>query len=117
MKLLKRNTSAFEYRKYLGEQEILKNGHYTGNYEPTYDAPVQYRGNISAPSGFVTDQLFGIDTKYTHVLLMDKPNADIEETGLIDWKDAVYEIKAVRPSKNVLAVALKKRTANNADGE
>lgn len=115
MKLLKRNTTVFSYRKFLGEQEVLKNGHHTGNYEPTYDDPVQYRGNISAPSGFATDQLFGINTKYTHVLLMDKPDADIEETGLIDWKGAVYEIKAVRPSLNVLAVALKKRTVNNAD--
>lgn len=119
MRLLKRNTTVFEYRPQTGEEEVLINDHHTGNMKPIYGDPVQYRGNISAPSGFVTDQLFGIDIKYTHVLLMDKPDADIEETGLIDWKGAVYEIKAVRPSLNVLAVALKKQTANNAnaDGE
>lgn len=115
MRLLKRNTTVFDYRKYLGEEEILKNGHHTGNYAPAYDEPVQYRGNISAPSGFATDQLFGINTQYTHVLLMDDPDADISEDGLIEWKGAVYEIKAVRPSLNVLAVALKKQTANHVD--
>lgn len=117
MRLLKRNTVVFDYRQYLGEQEILKNGHHTGNYAPAYSDPIQYRGNISAPSGFATDQLFGINTQYTHVLLMDKPDADIEESGLIEWKDAIYEIKAVRPSLNVLAVALKKQTTNHVEDD
>lgn len=114
MRLLRRNTTAFEYRALTGEEEILKDGMHTGNMQPTYANPVQYRGNISAPSGFATDQLFGINTRYTHVLLMDNPDAPIAEDGLIDWKGATYEVKAVRPSLNVLAVALKKRTKNNA---
>lgn len=117
MRLLRRNTTPFQYRAYLGEQEVLRNGHHTGNYEPTYAAAVTYRGNISAPSGFATDNLFGVNTQYTHVLLLDKPDADISEDGLIDWNGAVYEVKAVRPSLNVLAVALKKRTVNNAAGD
>lgn len=116
MRLLRRNTTPFQYRAYLGKQEVLRNGHHTGNYEPTYAAAVTYRGNISAPSGFATDNLFGVNTQYTHVLLLDKPDADISEDGLIDWNGAVYEVKAVRPSLNVLAVALKKRTVNNAAG-
>ena len=115
MRLQRRNTTAFEYRANLGEQETLVDGMHTGDYGITYAAPVRYRGNISAPSGFATDNLFGVNTKYTHVLLLDNPNADIQEDGLIDWKGATYEIKAVRPSINVLAVALKKRTANNAE--
>lgn len=114
MRLLRRNTTKFQYRAYLGEQEILKDGRHTGNYEVAYAEPVEYRGNISAPSGFATDNLFGVNTQYTHVLLLDKPDADISEDGLIDWRDVVYEVKAVRPSLNVLAVALKKRTVNNA---
>ena len=117
MRLLRRNTTVFGYRAYEGEQEVLVNGHHTGNYQPSYATAVQYRGNISAPVGFVTDQLFGIDIKYTHVLLMDDPDADIAEDGLIDWKGAIYEIKAVRPSLNVLVVALKKQTENNAPAD
>lgn len=114
MRLLRRNTTTFEYRANLGEQEILLNGMHTGNYGITYADPVRYRGNISAPSGFATDNLFGVNTQYTHVLVMDKPDVDIMEDGLIDWKGAVYEVKAVRPSINQVSIALKKRTANNA---
>ena len=113
MRLLRRNTTEFEYRAYQGETETIENGMHTGNYTPTYAAAVKYRGNISAPSGFVTDNLFGINTRYTHVLLMDKPDADISEDGLIDWNGSTYEIRAVRPSINVLAVALRKRTENH----
>lgn len=115
MRLLRRNTSVFSYRAFAGEQEVLKDGRHTGNTKPLYSEPVQYRGNISAPSGFATDNLFGVNTKYTHVLLMENPNADIKEDGLIDWNGSSYEIKAVRPSINVLAIALKKKTANHAE--
>lgn len=114
MKLLRRNTTQFQYRALTGEEEILKNGLHTGNMKPIYAESVTYRGNISAPSGFATDNLFGVNTQYTHVLVMDKPDTDISEDGLIDWKGDVYEVKAVRPSLNVLSVALKKRTVNNA---
>lgn len=114
MRLLKRNTTEFTYRAYAGETETLSDGRHTGNYHATYAEPVTYRGNISAPSGFATAELFGLNTPYTHVLLLDKPDAGIAENGLIDWNGGVYEIKAVRPSLNVLAVALKKTTQNNA---
>lgn len=110
MKLLKRNTVEFEYRPYVGETEQIQDGLHTGNYAPRYGLPVTRRGNISAPSGFATDNLFGLNTQYTHVLLMDDPKSDIAEDGLINYGGAEYEIKAVRPSINVLAVALKKRT-------
>lgn len=112
MRLLRRNTTLFEYRANLGEQEIVVNDLHTGNMEVIYGDPVQYRGNISPPSGFATDNLFGVNTPYTHVLLMDNPDAPIAEDGLVVWKGAEYEVKAVRPSINVLAVALKKRTGN-----
>jgi len=114
MKLLRRNTTVFGYRAYTGETEVLSDGMHTGNYQPAYSDAVEYRGNISSPSGHIADQLFGIDTKYTHILLMDKPNVDIREEGLVEWKGDTYEIRAVRPSLNVLAVALKKRTGNAA---
>ena len=114
MRLLRRNTTVFEYRARSYETETRSSGRHTGNYNPVYAAPVQYRGNISPPSGYVQDQLFGVNTQYTHVLLMDNPNVDIREDGLIDWKGDTYEIRAVRPSLNVLAIALKKRTKNNA---
>ena len=115
MRLLRRNTTEFSYRAYTGKMESLTStGLRTGNYVPLYAEPVTYRGNISVPSGSATSQFFGLDTKYTHVLLMDTPNVDINEYGLIDWNGNTYEITAVRPSLNVLAIALKQRTKNNA---
>lgn len=116
MKLLMRNTKEFTYTACNGKTEILKDGKHTGKFEVTYSAPVYYRGNISVPSGQDQQTFFGIDTVYTHVLLMDKPDADIQEDGLIQWKGSVYEIKAIRPSDNVLAIALKKQIAGENNG-
>lgn len=117
MKLCRRNTTVFDYQAYLGEEEKLLNGLHTGNTKPRYADPVPYRGNISAPSGSVVNSLFGQDIRYTHVLVMDDPNADIAENGLVRWKDSEYDITAVRPSINVLTVALKKRTKNHEAGD
>ena len=116
MRVLRRNTVVFFYRANTGhETEAVWEEKHTGNYKAVYAEPVRYRGNISPPSGFATDNLFGVNTRYTHVLVMDNPHADIKEDGLIEWNGAEYEVKAVRPSLNVLAVALKKRTANACD--
>ena len=106
MKLLKRNTTEFTYSAYEGKTEILNNGKHTGKFTLSYSNPVTYRGNISVPAGQVNQQWFGIDVKYTHILLMDDPEAAITESGLIQWKGKTYLIKAVRPSPNVLAIAL-----------
>lgn len=113
MRLLRRNTRPFLYKAYGMAIERMQDGRHTGEPEVSYTGPVEYRGTISPPSGFVNEQLFGLDIKYTHVLLMDDPAADIKESGIIIYKDAVYDIKAVRPSINVLAIALEKRTDNN----
>lgn len=113
MRTLKRNETSFTYTAYEGKTEILKDGKHTGKYEVSYGEPVEYSGNISVPSGNDQQTLFGIEVRYTHVLLMDNPDADIREDGLIQWKGCVYEVKAVRPSQNVLAVALKKRVDGN----
>lgn len=97
---------------YNGKQEIMiDQTKHTGRYEVQYGDPVIFRGMINSPSGYVQPQLFGINKDYTHVLILDDPDADIKEEGRIRWKDALYEIKAVSPSINVLSVALKKLTA------
>ena len=111
MRGLKRNQTEFTYTPYIGREEILKNGKHTGKNEKSYGRRVYYVGNISTPSGTAQQTLFGIDTRYTHVLIMYDPEADIRENGLIHWKGDTYEVKAVRPSKNVLSVALMKTIA------
>lgn len=114
MKLLRRNTTVFQYRAFVRGDETLRNGLHSGNYKPVYAEPVEYRGHISHQHGNASAQYFGIETKYTHTLLMDNPNADIKEYGLIDWQGDTYEIIAIHRSLNVLSIALRKRTANHA---
>lgn len=114
MRVLRRNTTVFEYQACIGKEEKLVNGLHTGNTVPVYDSPVSYRGHISPPSGIASDNLFGVNTQYTHVLIMDDPDADIQEDGLVTWKGNEYDVQAVRPSFNLLSVALRKRTKNHA---
>ena len=114
MRMLERDTVEFVYKPLSAEVETQTDERHTGNYEPTYGYPVTYRGNISPPNGFTTDQLFGQNIRYTNVLLMDNPDADIQEPGIIEWNHGVYEILAVRRSHNFLHVALRKKTVNHA---
>ena len=108
MRLLRRDTTLFELHAYDGKQEILDDGRHTGRYEVAYKDPVIMRGNISVPSGYVQDRWFGIETDYTHVLLMHDANVGIHEAARIVWKGDTFEIQAVKPTKTVLAVALKR---------
>ena len=117
MKLLIRNRTEFEYYAYTGVDSDVdeETGMHTGVWRPVYDEPVTYKGNISAPSGSAVQAFDGLEVRYTHVLLMDNPNADISEAGYIVWKGKTYDVTAVRPSLNVLSVALRMRTENHGD--
>ena len=95
-------------------------GKHTGRFAPAYGDPVSVEGNMDLPNGFVQNQLFGINTDYTHVLLIAKTPAEtegptnrFEESGLIDWRDNSYQIMAIRESLNVIALALQKLTKGN----
>lgn len=111
MKLLKRNQTAFGHMPYLGKHEVLEDGRHTGRYETHYGGPIPCVGYIAIPTGYITATWFGIDTDYTHILLMDNPSYGIKEEDRIDWQGATYEVKAVRPSINFLSIAIKKLTA------
>ena len=111
MKLLRRNLTEVEYRAYISKEEILtEGGKHTGRYNFKYADPVVIWANVSTPNGHAQNQFFGINPDYTHVMVTDDPDMDIKEAGLIEWRGDSYEIKAVRPSLNVLSVALKKLT-------
>ena len=115
---LRRNETEFEYLPPDGTtSDLNEHGEHTGDFYPVSGDSVHYRGNISTPSGYTSQDFFGTDTRYTHVLIMDDPDADISELGMIRWKGNLYEIRAVRPSINSLSVALRKKTANYAESE
>lgn len=110
---LRRNMTDFEYLPADGTMSDLNgDGEHTGEFYPVYGDPVPMRGNISLPGGAVRQELFGTDIRYTHVLVMDDPEADIRETGIIRWKGKEYAIRAVRPSLNVISIALMQKTGD-----
>lgn len=114
MRLLKRNTTEFEYLPYTGvETDLNEDGEHTGEFHPEYGTPIPMRGNISTPNGQTSNQFYGEDIRYTHTLVMDHPNPGIDEYGKIRWKGEDYEIRAVRPSINSVSIALRKCTVNH----
>jgi len=118
MRCLKRNMTKFEYLPYEGtDTDLNDDGEHTGEFhrEYGYGEPVEYEGNISSPSGRVNQTFYGDDVRYTHTLVMDNPNAGINEHGVIRWKGDLYDIKAVKPSLNALSVALQKQTVAHDD--
>ena len=117
MKCLKRNMTEFEYLPYTGVDTDVdeETGLHTGVFHPIYGDPVAYKGNISSPSGSAVQAFDGLEIRYSHVLIMDDPNADIHETGKVVWKNRLYQITAVRPSLNVLSVALLAETVDHGD--
>jgi len=113
MRLLRRNTTEFEYLPNDGLMTDLNDdGEHTGEFHPQYGTPRTYRGNISSPSGHTVQQFYGEEVRYTHTLVMDKPDTDINEYGVIRWKGELYDITAVRPSLNALSIALRKQTVD-----
>ena len=116
MRLLTRNTTTVYYKPYLRASERMPDGRHTGDFEPKYGDPIPYRGTMSAASGQATANLFGFSIPYTHTLLLEGAETGITEDGLIEWKGAEYEIKAIAPSLNFTRFALRKRTVNHARG-
>ena len=111
MKCLKRNMTEFQYLPNTHEESDLnKDGEHTGEFYPVYGSPVTYEGNISSPSGSTNQTFYGEDIRYTHTLVMDNPNVDIDEYGIILWKGNEYAVKAIRPSMNSVSIALKRQT-------
>lgn len=114
MRLLKRNLQEFEYYAYTGKEPIsTPEGKATGENKPRYATdPVVYEGNISPAGGYVSQQWFGRNLEYTHTLLMDDPDADIDEFGRIVFKGKTFDVVKVSPSFNILSVALRQVTKN-----
>lgn len=111
MKCLRRNTTEFEYLPQTGEtSDLNEDGEHTGEFYPVMGEPVTYRGSIFSPSGHTNQQFYGKEIRYTHTLVMDNPNAEIDVHGVIRWKGDLYDITAVRPSLNALSAALWKQT-------
>lgn len=116
MKCLRQNMTKFEYLPYDGvETDLNDDGEHTGEFHRNYGDPIPYKGNISTPSGKVNQTFYGDDIRYTHTLVMDNPDVDIHEGGVIRWKGNLYDVQAVRPSLNSVSIALRQQTKVHED--
>lgn len=97
------------------ESDLDDDGLHTGVPHVIYGDPVTYVGNISTPSGSAVQAFDGLEIRYSHVLVMDNPNASICEHGKVKYNKRMYTVTAVRPSMNVLSVALLADTVDNGD--
>ena len=118
MRLLRRNTTEFEYLPFTGvETDVNADGEHTGEFYPEYGEAVTYKGNISIPSGQTEHQFYGEDIRYTHTLLMDDPDVPIDEHGIVRWKGNLYDVKSVKRSLNSFSAALQRQTESVEDPE
>lgn len=141
MRLLEKNKQNLKYALQVGEVPIYERDEdgniiyievdgqkvpvETGETEPGYSNPIDFRGNIAMSGGEAEAKSFGVDiSEYDAILLMEKNRIPIDETSLIwhtskvryideqntivDRKSADYSIKRVQPSLNFTRYLLKR---------
>ena len=91
MRCVKRNQQYFWYAQYLGNEEIIIDGNYTGTYEAKYSNPVKMRANISPAVGFSQVEQFGRAINYNKTLVTDDMHCPINEYSVL-WIDVDPEV-------------------------
>lgn len=141
MRLLEKNKQNLKYALQVGEVPVYERDEdgniiyievdgqkvpvETGETEPGYSNPIDFRGNIAMSGGEAEAKSFGVDiSEYDAIILMEKNRIPIDETSLIwhtskvryideqntivDRKSADYSIKRVQPSLNFTRYLLKR---------
>lgn len=118
MKLLERNKQTVYYAVLTGVADAADAlGNLTGERVKTFSTPVKTRMYVSAARGSASDEVFGVDTPYTKVLITDDMACPITETSRL-WidKEAVvgsavtehnYIVTQVAKSLNHISYAVK----------
>lgn len=93
MRTLTRNKIRIFYANYHGKTSLKDEyGNLTGEYEISYNKPVEVRANVSAARGESTTRQFGDDVRYDRIIVLDDPKFPIAETSVL-WIDTLPEIK------------------------
>lgn len=117
MRCLNRNKQKFYYALYADKQPILDEfGNDTGETKLTYHTPVCLYGNISVGKGEAQTEVFGVDTQYDRIIVLDDVHSPINESALIfvgiepkltgNEYNNNYVVKAVARSLNTVSVAI-----------
>ena len=122
MRCMMRNKATFYYALYTGQTEIVDEyGNATGQYSVTYGNPTKALGNVSAAQGEMQTRQFGDSEIYDKVIVLDNPNAPIDEYSIL-WVDTLpylngdgstetphdYVVKKVARSLNSVSIAISK---------
>lgn len=84
MRTLNRNKKTLYYALYDKVTPYIdENGDKTGEYGPSYSAPVKTRMNIAPARGDSEEEMFGITEPYTHVIVTSNTKCPIEETSVL----------------------------------
>ena len=127
MRCMVRNQSKFYYALYIGSTEIKDEyGNGTGEYEVSHSHPVIAYGNVSSARGETQVRQFGESESYDKVIVLDNPNAPINEYSIL-WVDTLphlnddgtpntphdYIVKKVAKSLNSVSLAIRKVQVRN----
>ena len=87
MRCLERNKKTIHYKNYLGKTQIVDdNGNRTGEYTLSYSDLIEAKMNVSASRGVASEEMFGIATNYTKVLVTSDINCSMDEHSIL-WID------------------------------
>ena len=88
MRCLNRNKRSFYYALFIEKRPIMDEyGNETSENEIVYGKPVSCKGNISAARGETATRQFGEDEGYDRVIVLDKPDTQIDEYAVL-WVDS-----------------------------
>ena len=122
MKTLARNKIRIFYANYRDKIPLRDEyGNLTGEYEISYDTPVEVKANVSAARGEATTRQFGEDESYDRIIVLDDPKFPIAVTSIL-WIDTLpeiaedgstktphdYIVKQVAASLNSVSIAVSK---------
>ena len=122
MRTLNRNKIRIHYANYRDKIPIKDEyGNLTGEYDISYDNPIEIMANVSAARGEATTRQFGEDESYDRVIVLDDPKFPIAVTSIL-WIDTPpeiaedgstdtphdYIVKQVASSLNSVSIAVSK---------
>ena len=109
MRSLNKNKQSMTYALPNGTEPILDDyGNDTGEMKPVYDAPAEYKANISSAVGEEVVNVFGNATDYSRVICVAEKDCPIAVEGaLINFNSKQYKVVKVADSLNGFLIAVR----------
>lgn len=122
MRTLKRNKVKVWYVNLDGETEIVNEGIRTGEYRKTYTAPAYLMANVSPATGNTSLEPFGVETNYSHVMVIEGTSCPINETtqlylgdNPLTATDNFFMVARIAKSLNHTRIALKETEVDGSE--